>query len=72
MAAEKDSKKDLKPQSPIAIRFQHDLKITGKEERTQQSYVRMLRKFAEFLGHDPIPSMLPKRTRVTDGSDTVG
>ncbi len=45
--------KDLKPQSPIAIRFQHDLKINGKGIRTQQSYVRMLRKFTEFLGAEP-------------------
>jgi integrase/recombinase XerD len=45
--------KDLKPLAPIAIRFQHDLKINGKGERTQQSYVRMLRKFSEFLGADP-------------------
>ena len=45
--------KDLKPQSPIAIRFQHDLKINGKGIRTQQSYVRMLRKFTEFLGDEP-------------------
>ena len=45
--------KDLKPQSPIAIRFQHDLKTNGKGIRTQQSYVRMLRKFTEFLGAEP-------------------
>jgi hypothetical protein len=45
--------KDLKIQSPIAIRFQHDLKINGKGERTQQSYVCILRKFAEFLGSEP-------------------
>jgi hypothetical protein len=45
--------KDLKPLAPIAIRFQHDLKIKGKGERTQQSYLRMFRKFSEFLGADP-------------------
>ena len=45
--------KDLRPHAPIAIRFQHDLKINGKGERTQQSYVRMLRKFSEFRGADP-------------------
>ncbi len=45
--------KDLKPQSPIAIRFQHDLKINGNGIRTQQTYVRMLRKFTEFLGDEP-------------------
>jgi hypothetical protein len=56
--------KDLKPHSPIAIRFQHDLKINGKGERTQQSYVRMLRKFSEFLGRDP--DSASEELRVTD------
>jgi site-specific recombinase XerD len=44
---------DLKPTSPIAIRFQHDLQLTGKGTRTQQSYVRALRRFTEFLQRDP-------------------
>jgi hypothetical protein len=56
--------KDLKPLSPIAIRFQHDLKINGKGERTQPSYVRMLRKFPEFLGRDP--NSASEELRVTD------
>jgi hypothetical protein len=41
--------KDLRPLAPIAIRFPHDLKINGKGERTQQSYVRMLREFSRVL-----------------------
>lgn len=45
--------KDLRPRAPIAIRFQHEFKINGKGERTQQSHVRMLRKFSEFLGAAP-------------------
>ena len=45
--------KDLKPLSPIAIRFQQDLQLRGLGERTQQSYGRALRKFTEFLGREP-------------------
>jgi integrase/recombinase XerD len=30
-----------------------DFQLNGKGERTQQSYLRMLRKFTEFLQHDP-------------------
>jgi integrase/recombinase XerD len=45
--------RDLLPDSPVAIRFQQDLKLNGKSERTQQSYLRMLRKFTEFLGNSP-------------------
>jgi hypothetical protein len=33
---------DIRPHAPIAIRFQLELKINGKGERTQQSHVRML------------------------------
>ena len=45
--------KDLAPVSPIAIKFQHDLQLNGKGQRTQQAYVRALRKFTEFLQRDP-------------------
>lgn len=43
--------KDLEPNCPIAKRFLEDLKLNGAGTRTQQSYVRALRKFTEFLGH---------------------
>jgi hypothetical protein len=61
--------KDVKPHSPIAIRFQHDLKINGKGEPTQQSYVRMLRKFSEFLGRDS--DSASEGLRVADCLDAV-
>jgi integrase/recombinase XerD len=44
---------DLKPTCPVATRFWHDLKLSGASPRTQQSYVRAVRKFTEFLGHAP-------------------
>ncbi len=44
---------DLQPTCPIAQRFLEDLNLNGKAKRTQQSYCRALRKFAEFLGHEP-------------------
>jgi site-specific recombinase XerD len=45
--------KDKNPLSPIAIKFQQDLQLKGLAERTQQSYVRALRKFTEFLQRQP-------------------
>lgn len=39
--------------SPIARRMKEDLQLNGKGERTQQSYLRMLRKFTEFLKREP-------------------
>ena len=39
--------------SPIALRMKQDLQLSGKGERTQESYIRMLRKFFEFLQHEP-------------------
>lgn len=39
--------------SPIALRMKEDLQLNGKGERTQQSYLRMLRKFSEFLQRQP-------------------
>ena len=44
---------DLKPTCPISARFLEDLKLSGKKHRTQQAYVRAIRKFTEFLGHSP-------------------
>ncbi len=44
---------DLKPSCPVADRFLQDLKLSGASTRTQQSYVRAVRKFTEFLGHAP-------------------
>ncbi len=45
--------KDKNPLSPIAIKFQQDLQLKGLAEKTQQSYVRALRKFTEFLQRQP-------------------
>lgn len=45
--------RDFKPNCPITARFLEDLKLSGKEPRTQQAYVRAVRKFSEFLGHGP-------------------
>jgi integrase/recombinase XerD len=45
--------KDKNPLSPIAIKFQQDLQLKGLAESTQQSYVRALRKFTEFLQREP-------------------
>lgn len=45
--------RDFNPSCPITARFLEDLKLSGKEPRTQQAYVRAVRKFAEFLGHSP-------------------
>ena len=44
---------DSNPSCPIIARFAEDLKLDGKRPRTQQSYCRHTRKFAEFLGHSP-------------------
>jgi hypothetical protein len=44
---------DLDPTCPITKRFLQDLKLNGKSERTQRSYCRSVRKFAEFLRHSP-------------------
>ena len=39
--------------SPIALRMKEDLQLSGKGDRTQESYIRMLRKFTEFLKNEP-------------------
>jgi integrase/recombinase XerD len=44
---------DPKQLSPIALRMKEDLQLNGKGERTQESYLRMLRKFTEFLNRQP-------------------
>ena len=44
---------DLNPSCPVIARFADDLKLNGKQSRTQQSYCRHARKFAEYLGHSP-------------------
>ena len=44
---------DKQPLSAILIRFQQDLQLNGLKERSQQSYVRNVRKFSEFLKRDP-------------------
>jgi integrase/recombinase XerD len=44
---------DKKPLSAILIRFQQDLQLNGLKERSQQSYVRNVRKFSEFLKRNP-------------------
>lgn len=44
---------DLKPTCPAVKRFLDDLKLNGKSTRTQQSYCRAVRKFAEYLHHSP-------------------
>ena len=45
--------KDKNPVAPIAIRFKQDLQLKGLGDRTQQAYCRALRKFTEFLQHQP-------------------
>lgn len=41
------------PLSPLALKMQHDLQLAGKSERTQESYLRAVRKFAQFTGRAP-------------------
>ncbi len=54
---------DKCPLSPVLVRFQEDLQLNRCGERTQQSYVRNLRKFSEYFSVIPIPR--PKTTCVT-------
>ncbi len=44
---------DSNPSCPVIARYAEDLKLNGKRPRTQQSYCRHARKFAELLGHSP-------------------
>lgn len=39
--------------SPLALRMKEDLQLNGKEQATQDSYLRALRKFSEFLNRAP-------------------
>lgn len=39
--------------SSAALAFKQDLQLNGKGERTQESYVRAVRKFGEFLQREP-------------------
>jgi integrase/recombinase XerD len=39
--------------TPLFHRFQTDLQLNGKGERTQESYLRAVRKFATFIGKSP-------------------
>jgi integrase/recombinase XerD len=45
--------KDSNPEFPILKRFQQVLKLSGLSERTQESYVRAVRKFSDFLKRQP-------------------
>jgi len=44
---------DKIPTSPLELRMKQDLQLNGKEESTQVSYLRALRKFTEFLKKSP-------------------
>ena len=44
---------DKLPSSSILVRFQQDLLLSGMSERSQESYVRAVRKFTEFLKREP-------------------
>ncbi len=39
----------MAPPSPLAVRMQQDLQLAGMSERTQQSYLRAVRKLAARL-----------------------
>ena len=41
------------PPSPLAKRMLHDMHLAGLSERTHQSYLRAVRKFAQWLGKSP-------------------
>lgn len=41
------------PLSPLALRMLHDLQLAGLGERTQESYLRQVRKFAQWLKKAP-------------------
>ncbi len=44
---------DTLPASSILVRFQQDLLLSGLSERSQEAYVRSVRKFTEFLKREP-------------------
>jgi Phage integrase, N-terminal SAM-like domain len=41
------------PSSPLAQKMVHDLQLAGLSERTQESYLRAVRKFAQWLAKCP-------------------
>jgi integrase/recombinase XerD len=41
------------PSSSVLVRFRQDLKLSGLSERTQESYLRAVRKFSEFINKCP-------------------
>ncbi len=41
------------PLSPLAQRMLHDMQLAGLSERTHESYLRAVRKFAQWLGKSP-------------------
>ena len=41
------------PLTPLAQRMLHDLQLAGRAERTQESYLRQVRKFAQWLMKSP-------------------
>ena len=43
----------VKPVSPLRQRMLEDMRMRKLAPKTQQAYIRAVRKFAEFLGHSP-------------------
>ena len=43
----------MAPPSPLAVRMQQDLQLAGMSERTQESYLRAVRKLAAYTGKSP-------------------
>ncbi len=41
------------PLSPVAMKMAHDIQLAGLSERTLESYLRAVRKFAQWLGKSP-------------------
>jgi site-specific recombinase XerD len=41
------------PLSPLAQQMLHDMQLAGLGERTQESYLRAVRKFAQWLNRSP-------------------
>jgi len=41
------------PLSPLATQMLHDMQLAGLSERTHESYLRSVRKFAQWLGKSP-------------------
>ena len=41
------------PLTPLAQQMLHDLQLAGKAERTQEAYLRAVRKFAQWLRKSP-------------------